>query len=296
MLFYSAGHQCALGYLYCNIFFCAHLVSFWFLGFYVDLILSSGWFLLLCFRSSPPGWLVAPSPLVRSAPTPRPGAALGKAISAPVPSLVSPSKKKKRIKNGQISLQQLTRSSPFAICQNILCGKTTNECAGRARSTWRKAFFWRCAAVRLNSLLLELLRSREVFVQYAHSSDFTTCTVVFRQQQCERGPWSSVLRLVRVQVRLALCSRCCSPLSFHKAVLAVLSSVSSARLILVSPLLFPFLPSADVVVWYSTETFRWTVEVCNPPLPKWDRPLNMEAWNQLGDLGLRLGKMWLCSD
>lgn len=69
------------------------------------------------------------------------------------------------------------------------------------------------------------------------------------------------------------------------------SSLSSLHYLTVGlfwyPLLFPSLPAADVVVWYSQETLGWKEEGCKPSPPESARP--SEGWNQLGDLRIRLG-------
>lgn len=86
------------------------------------------------------------------------------------------------------------------------------------------------------------------------------------------GPWSCTLCVFYVQV--LLCSRCCSRLCCHEAVLTprrpLFSILQSAYF---DPLLlFPSLPAADVVVWYSLETFSWKALGCKPPPPDLPAP------------------------
>jgi len=216
--------------------------------------------------SSPLDWCVAPSLRARSSPTPPPAAAVGQAIWALVPSLDSPPPPPQKQYQIDRSSCNSLRDLYFAMCQNIVCEKRNpiNE-----NGATEIDFQMICA---LCNLLLELPKPREGFVQCAFWWILTKTMKRHWKHEVCRGLGGCRLCVFYVQIQLCALLQMLHPtsISWSSPDSSLSSTLQSVNFDPFSS--SPLSPDADVVVWYSPETFSWKVEGCKPPPPKPARP------------------------
>lgn len=154
----------------------------------------------------------------------------------------------------------------FAMCQNIVCEKRNpiNE-----NGATEIDFQMICA---LCNLLLELPKPREGFVQRAFWWILTKTMKRHWKHEVCRGLGGCRLCVFYVQIQLCALLQMLHPtsISWSSPDSSLSSTLQSVNFDPFSS--SPLSPDADVVVWYSPETFSWKVEGCKPPPPKPARP------------------------